>query len=244
MTRDHSNPFVLPGFGQSGEFAANPVMASMEMMRQAWQSLAEQGGFGAPSMAATLSAEDLERRITDLRAVENWLRMNLTVLSSTIQGLEVQRATLSTFKQFVNNAAAAGQDASALERFFGVNPAKSADAKTTQRQTAANPAASRQPTSDQTESDPTTARQTADAARSAAFDADQAVAATQAWWDMLRKQFDSLAAATAASMPPATSPTEAAAPSATPRKSTPVKPSARKSSATSAKPAGAPRSRR
>jgi len=241
MTTDHTNPFVLPGFGQSGEFATNPVMASMEMMRQAWQSLAGQGGLGASSMAATLSAEDLERRITDLRAVENWLRMNLTVLSSTIQGLEVQRATLSTLKSFVNNASVAGQDASALARFFGVTPANAAQAKTTPRKTASDQAAADRPATDQT-----TARQTADAAHGAAFDADQAVAATQAWWDMLRTQFDSLAAATAANMPPAssaaTSPTEATAPSATPRKSTPAKPSARKS--TSAKPAGASRSRR
>jgi len=208
MTRDHSNPFVLPGLGQSGAFAANPVMASMEMMRQAWQSLAEQGGLGAPSMAATLSAEDLERRITDLRAVENWLRMNLTVLSSTIQGLEVQRATLATFKSFVSNAAAAEQDASMLERFFGVKPASSAQTKTAPRQTASDPAqsgqtTSRQSASDQAASDQTRAQQAGDAARGAAFDADQAVAATQAWWDMLRRQFDSLAAATAANMPPA-----------------------------------------
>jgi len=154
MTTPHSNPFVLPGFGQSGETSANPIMASMEMMRQAWQSLAEQGGFGAPSMATTVSVEALDQRITDLRAVENWLRMNLTVLASTIQGLEVQRATVSTFKSFMNNASAmAGQDA-------------------------------------------------ADAASAASgFDSEQAVAATQAWWELLRKQFDSLAAATAASMP-------------------------------------------
>jgi len=188
MTSNPSNPFVLPGLGQSGEFATNPVMASMEMMRQAWQSLAAgQSGFGPPSMAASLSAEELERRITDLRAVENWLRMNLTVLSSTIQGLEVQRATLSTLKGFVNNASAmAGQDAAVLASLLGVKPDKPASAAK---------AATRQSRTGKSG--------TANAADSAPlFDSGQAVAATQAWWELLRKQFDSLAAATAASMQP------------------------------------------
>jgi len=180
MTTQHSNPFVLPGFGQSGALAGNPIMASLEMMRQAWQSLAEQGGFGVPSVAATLSAEDLERRITDLRAVENWLRMNLTVLSSTIQGMEVQRATISTLKNFVSSAA---QDASALESLFGVKPAQSAQSATAAQESSAEPPPA------------------ADAA-APLFDSEQAVAATQAWWEMLRKQFDTLAAATAASMQP------------------------------------------
>jgi len=220
-----SNPFVLPGFGQSGEFATNPVMASMDMMRRAWESLAGSGGIGglgAPSMAATLSAEDLERRITDLRAVENWLRMNLTVLASTIQGLEVQRATLATFKSFVHNAGAfAGQDAAAA-------PAAKADAAA---------AAARKP------SDAFAQAQSA-AGESAAplFDADQAVAATQAWWDMLRQQFDSLAAATAASMP-APAPAAAAEASAKPatRKAATQASRAKASAATPAAPKPAAR---
>ena len=46
----------------------------------------------------TLDDDELERRITDLRAVEGWLKMNLTMLQSTIQGLEVQRATIVAVK--------------------------------------------------------------------------------------------------------------------------------------------------
>jgi len=218
MTTDASNPFVLPGFGQTGAFAGNPVMASMEMMRQAWQSLAGQGGLGAPSMAATLSAEELERRITDLRAVENWLRMNLTVLSSTIQGLEVQRATLSTLKHFVHNTSAvAGQDVSGFDSLFGPKSAKPSVAKTAQRASEAPQAAT---------------QQAADAASDAPhFNAEQAIAATQAWWDVLRQQFDSLAAATAAGMPPATSSAHVAAkPSTSPRKAASTKPKTRTAS--------------
>jgi len=216
MTTEYSNPFVLPGFGQTGEFSANPVMASMEMMRQAWQSLAGQGGFGAPSMAATLSGEELERRIGDLRAVENWLRMNLTVLSSTIQGLEVQRATLSTLKSFVN-----AQDASALESLLGRHTAK--------------PAGSAQTANTRTEQDPPASSPPAADAAHPRMDAEQAVAATQAWWEMLRKQFDTLAAATAASLQPAVTPADAPA--------TPVARAPRKAaSAKAGKAAAAPRS--
>ena len=52
----------------------------------------------------------LEKRITDLKAVEGWLRMNLSMLQMTIQGLEMQRATLATMQAM---AAGAGQAGSA-----------------------------------------------------------------------------------------------------------------------------------
>jgi hypothetical protein len=104
MATQPNNPFVLPGFGQPGELGQNPLLASMEMMRQAWQNLAGLGGFDTSMMSAALSPEDLERRISDLRAVENWLRMNLSMLSSTIQGMEVQRATVTTLRSFVESA--------------------------------------------------------------------------------------------------------------------------------------------
>lgn len=205
MTTEPHNPFVLPGFGQTGDMAGNPVMASMEMMRKAWQGLAGHGSFGTPSMAASMSVEDLERRISDLRAVENWLRMNLTVLSNTIQGLEVQRATISTLKNFVTTASASipsGQEgASALEALLGIRPAARTQAASAQAPAAA-------PAADDGKAQPADAAGAAEPADAAAalggmFDSDKAVAATQAWWGLLQKQFDSLAAATAATMQPA-----------------------------------------
>ncbi|MEB2400470.1 MAG: transcriptional regulator [Alcaligenaceae bacterium] len=106
MATQSHNPFVLPGFGQSGDLSQNPLMASMEMMRQAWEGLAGAGGFDAAKITPSMSLEEFDRRISDLRAVENWLRMNLSMLSSTIQGLEVQRATIATLKSFVSGAGA------------------------------------------------------------------------------------------------------------------------------------------
>lgn len=96
------NPFVLPGFGQSGPLGENPILASMEMMRHAWEGLASSGSMQAPGVGTMMSVDELDKRISDLRAVENWLRLNLSMLTSTIQGLEVQRATMATLKSFVD----------------------------------------------------------------------------------------------------------------------------------------------
>ena len=51
-------------------------------------------------MAPLTSVEELDKRITDLRAVEQWLKLNLGMLQSAIQALEVQRATLATLRAF------------------------------------------------------------------------------------------------------------------------------------------------
>lgn len=46
----------------------------------------------------TLDTNELEKRIADLKAVEGWLKTNLGMLQMTIQGLEMQRATLSAIQ--------------------------------------------------------------------------------------------------------------------------------------------------
>src|SRR5690606_29848653 len=102
MNSQNNNPFILPGFGQAGDFNQNTLLASMEMMRQAWQGLASSGVLAQPPVSAGLTTEDLDRRISDLRAVENWLRINMSMLTSSIQALEVQRATIATLKSFAN----------------------------------------------------------------------------------------------------------------------------------------------
>ncbi|PLZ03480.1 transcriptional regulator [Burkholderia sp. WAC0059] len=77
-------------------------------------------GFGASlsamsdMMAPLTSVEELDKRITDLRAVEQWLKLNLNMLQSAIQTLEVQRSTLATLRAF--GAFAQAQMTSADER--------------------------------------------------------------------------------------------------------------------------------
>ncbi|RQU29043.1 alginate biosynthesis protein AlgP [Burkholderia cenocepacia] len=51
-------------------------------------------------MSPLTNVEELDKRITDLRAVEQWLKLNLGMLQSAIQALEVQRATLATLRAF------------------------------------------------------------------------------------------------------------------------------------------------
>jgi hypothetical protein len=52
-----------------------------------------------PSMLApTVDLGELDKRIADLRAVAQWLELNASMLRTTIQTLEVQRATIATLK--------------------------------------------------------------------------------------------------------------------------------------------------
>lgn len=49
-------------------------------------------------VAPTLSVEEVDKRIQELKAVQFWLDQNMTALKATIQALEVQKMTLSTLK--------------------------------------------------------------------------------------------------------------------------------------------------
>ena len=123
MNAFSSNPFVLPGMGQSGEASSNPLLASMEMMRQSFSGLTGAGGLNAGlQMTRAMDPDELEKKITDLRAVENWLKLNLSMLSSTIQGMEVQLATIVTLKSYVSGMNTAAEQ----------SPLPAADTKVTE----------------------------------------------------------------------------------------------------------------
>lgn len=66
------------------------------------QGLLKGAGSGLPSMsqwiAPTLDAEEVDKRIQELRTVQFWLEQNAKMLGATIQALEVQRMTLATIK--------------------------------------------------------------------------------------------------------------------------------------------------
>lgn len=64
----------------------------LSFVRNMWSNM----GVSMPGMVTpTFDVDELEKRITDIKAVEGWLRMNLSMLQMTIQGLEMQRTTLS-----------------------------------------------------------------------------------------------------------------------------------------------------
>ncbi|TMH39040.1 MAG: hypothetical protein E6H49_12870 [Betaproteobacteria bacterium] len=72
-----------------------------EFLKNLW------GPMGLPLagvMAPTLIQDELDRRIAELRSVENWLNMNLNVLRMTIQGLEMQKAGLAAMQNAAGSA--------------------------------------------------------------------------------------------------------------------------------------------
>ena len=69
------------------------------------QGLAKGAAGGIPQLpqlsnwvAPTISVEELDKRVDELKAVQFWLEQNSRALSATIQALEVQKMTLATLK--------------------------------------------------------------------------------------------------------------------------------------------------
>jgi hypothetical protein len=78
---------AMGGFGQ--------MLDSVEFVKRAWSSM------NLPStLVPTVDIDELDKRIADLKAVEQWLNLNLGMLRGTIQGLEIQRGTLAAVKAF------------------------------------------------------------------------------------------------------------------------------------------------
>ena len=61
----------------------------LESFNQAWRTMQT-----ASPLPPTMSVADLEKRIAELRTVEQWLNLNLGMLRTSIQTLEVQKGTL------------------------------------------------------------------------------------------------------------------------------------------------------
>jgi hypothetical protein len=66
------------------------------------QSLAKGASSSIPQLpnlsnwvAPTISVEELEKRIDELKAVQFWLEQNSRALTATVQALEVQKMTLA-----------------------------------------------------------------------------------------------------------------------------------------------------
>jgi hypothetical protein len=56
--------------------------------------------FPLPGMfTPTLDPQEIDKKITELTAVESWLKMNLTFLQMTIKTLEMQKSALQTLHE-------------------------------------------------------------------------------------------------------------------------------------------------
>lgn len=156
---------------------ADAMQDSLEFIKKMW------GGMGVPGMVVpTLSVEEINKKIGDLKAVESWLNLNLNMLRTTIQALEVQSGTISALQAMaaVNQAGAERPDSSDAEPsasawaaaagfpFSFMNPVQEPAAPPAQ---AAPPAA-------EAESPP-----------AASGMAGPALGNSNAWWDLLQNQF-------------------------------------------------------
>ncbi len=146
---------------------------SLEFIKKMW------GGMGVPGMVVpTLSVEEINKKITDLKAVESWLNLNLNMLRTTIQALEVQSATLSALRAMgaVNQPAEENGDEPAANAwampsgfpFSFMNPAPSADAAPAAKEQEPEPPAT--PAPEAAAVPPSTGN-------------------ANAWWDLLQNQF-------------------------------------------------------
>lgn len=90
----------------------------MEFLKNLWGNM----GFALPGMVTpTADTDELSKRIADLKAVEGWLKSNLSLLQMTIHGLEMQRTTLNTLQQMSQAAQQAGEGDAGANPFL--NPA-------------------------------------------------------------------------------------------------------------------------
>ncbi len=76
-----------------------------EFFQKMWNPMS----FPIPGMfQPTMSVEEVEKKIAELRSVENWLKMNLTFVQMTAKTLEMQKSALQSIQE---SAAATSQNA-------------------------------------------------------------------------------------------------------------------------------------
>jgi hypothetical protein len=153
------------------------------------------GTSGASSMGSwalpTLDPEELDKRIQDLKTVQFWLEQNSRMIAMTIQGLEVQKMTLSTLKGMnvsmdslrdalkARNAASDTAAAASPFSFTAAAPAAPAPAPAPQARPAAHV--------------PEAASADEDAPSGTAPQAGAELINPLRWWDTLTEQFTHLA---------------------------------------------------
>ena len=148
-------------------------------------------------VAPTVSVEEIDKRIEELKAVHFWLEQNSKALAATVQALEVQKMTLSTLKGMNVNL-------SEMAKAFPFAGAATAPAKNPltdwPMSAAAQPAEPvAQPSQPQPQQAPETpkAQAASSSAETAEGPSDAAQTANMAtamqWWGALTQQFQHIA---------------------------------------------------
>jgi len=203
-----TNPFGVGNLASMGVPGGNPLqgaglLETMDLVGKAWASFAL-----PPGMAPTVDPDEIERRIAELKAVEQWLVMNLTMLRGTIQALEIQQHTLATLRAFgASGAAPMSAAANASTDSGGANapvktgwPHPEAPEPRPAPEPVSPPAQEPAPDATAARAQPRDVRPQSTAPSDSPAEAAGAMNPV-AWWDMLQKQFGQVAAAALASMP-------------------------------------------
>jgi hypothetical protein len=217
-----SNMSGIPGVGAMTD--------TLEFVKNLW------GGMKVPGMAMpSLSVDEVNKQITDLKAVESWLNVNMSMLRSTIQALEVQSATLAALqtmstsmnslaKAGMSHAAAATPSAPSAPAAAAAPAAPSFSFDPPVADKPATPGGASSASQSSRPSEPPQAN--ADMANGAAF------ANPAAWWNLLQDQFKQAVSTAVAAEPAAESPQKAKPDAAKPRarkSAAPAKKSTKKS---------------
>ncbi len=94
----------------NGAPGAGTMTDTLEFVKNMWGSM-KIPGMVMPSM----SVDDINKQIADLKAVESWLTLNMNMLRGTIQALEVQSATIATLQAMSANMSSMMQTGKAVE---------------------------------------------------------------------------------------------------------------------------------
>lgn len=89
---------------------SNEPFNPFEFLTSPWGKLPLGGAIPGVSGFNAADLKDLDKRIQELKAVEQWLDLNLNLLKTTIQGLEVQRGTVAAIQSFTESMTKAGAD--------------------------------------------------------------------------------------------------------------------------------------
>lgn len=162
------------------------VTDGFDFVKKIWGSLP------IPSvMNPTTDLDELDKRISDLKAVEQWLNVNLSMLRATIQGLEVQRGTIATIKSFSSNlglgAERGGDVSQAVNEEIIRNAMQAAVAPPVPR---VEPVAPKTP-----DPEPDQFSVSAEAAAASQESSKAIISNATAWWSLLQDQFNKVAAA-------------------------------------------------
>ncbi|PHV27493.1 hypothetical protein CSQ93_13935 [Janthinobacterium sp. BJB426] len=162
------------------------VTDTLDFVKNLWGSMSVPG-MGMPGITApTMSVEELDKKINDLKAVEAWLNLNTSMLRGSIQALEVQRGTIATLKSMGASLAAAITQPGASEKtvFESVPYASAFFQQATPAAPEPKPAPAPAPAPAPVP-EPAAAAAPGDAGSQAAAQ----LANPSAWWNLLQDQF-------------------------------------------------------